>query len=141
VHPLIQNSLDNRTVALTSAQGGFEWHAIRAGSSLITSTVAFQVLSHNRAKAVIEEKTIFSAIGMNIRQFASAEISERESLREKSSAELKQLLRERSLPVSGNKDALIERHISAPVRPLGAVQSLMGKWFMTPTEQFIPQNG
>ena len=51
-HEMIRASIDVATEVLTEAQGGCEWHIIRAGSGLITSTVAYTLAQAVQANAV-----------------------------------------------------------------------------------------
>ena len=39
-HGLIQEKIDRNVCAMTDAQGGFDWHIMRAGCCLVTSTLA-----------------------------------------------------------------------------------------------------
>jgi hypothetical protein len=129
---LIEDTIDRNTVALTSAQGGFEWHVIRAGSSIVTSTIAYEVLMHFRNEATAEETILFSSIGLSLSEPTDFAGLDRDALRTKTTSQLKQLLRERALPQSGNKEALIERLLQAPNQPVSVIKKLMSKWFMKP---------
>jgi hypothetical protein len=67
---------------------------------------------------------------MEVFQADTPAVGDRDLLRIKSVAELKQMCRERSLPLSGNKDALVERLVDAPLLSVSVISRLMQKWFI-----------
>ena len=78
-HEMIRASIDEKTEVLTEAQGGCEWHIIRAGSGLITSTVAYTLAQAVQANAV-NSGIPLTDLEKNLSQDSGVSLSEHQDL-------------------------------------------------------------
>lgn len=139
-HEMIRSSIDRTTEVLTEAQGGCEWHIIRAGSGLITSTVAFTIAQLLQANALRQntpvadqEISLLNRIGISTTEYQDAnQLPAREILTKMKVAELKALCRNRGLQIQGNKQDLITRLETSPIADVNITSVLLSKWFMKP---------
>ena len=121
--------LNLNTVNLTSDQGGVEWHFVRNG--LITSTVAYSLLRLCQGEIPQNAKFILDFIGINDSD-AYAEIPDLTSLNRMGMRALKAMLKARCLPVTGNKEVLVQRLATASPEKIDPVADVMKCWWMKP---------
>ena len=122
--------LESHTRQLTLSQGGFDWHAVRAGMSLVTSTVAHEALIHCYSSDLSNDESVFLRfIGITPISEASLQM---EDIQNFSLLQLKSMLRERRMSTNGNKTQLTERLLAAPSGRTNIVLHLIKKWFMKP---------
>ena len=131
--------IDAATTAVTSAQGGVDWHICRSGEALCTSTVAagfIRAFRSHIADNIQDGSRLLGSFGLGTRH-QSVRVDADDGLAAKTMEQLKVLCRDLELPVSGNKQALIERLRDARARGLTTIEmnphrELMKKWFMRP---------
>ena len=148
-HEMIQSSIDACTEILTEAQGGCEWHIIRAGTGLITSTVAFTIAQLLQANTLNSESSlnsdellVLNLVGISTTEFQSSnQLPDRETLGRMKVAELKTLCRNRGLQMNGNKQDLIDRLENSPIAPVNIFSVLLSKWFMKPIKSSYFKTG
>lgn len=146
---MVQQRIHEKTIPLTSAQGGVDWHIVRSGSLYCTSTLAVVALRAYRDVEFEANETVNGIIpqlldifGIRHRRGIIESAPEphneelrREELERKTVDELKTMLRARDLMVSGNKPVLVDRLLSESSRRQETddpLRKLMNKWFMKP---------
>ena len=123
--------ISKHVTPLTSSQGGLDWHIVRAASKTITSTISFTLISIFQNELDPDDHRILQIIGITMRN-KYIDLGTFEELNKLSISELKVLLRDRKIQVSGSKRALIEKLQSAPPLEKNIRQELMDVWFRKP---------
>lgn len=126
--------LQTHTDQQTSAQGGSDWHLLRGGLRLITSTVAGQLMRLYSDEIEPEHKFLLSELGIASMGTEPVIYVTREFLMALSNRELKNKLRERSLSISGNKTELVTRLLESPVELSDKRKAIkiIEKWYLKP---------
>ena len=126
------NEMKNRVTELTHGQGGVDWHVMRSTSGAITSTTASIIFRYCQDDIPEESRCLLQHLGIReISQSTEPAFTE-EVLQEKTIPQLKDILRQKQLPITGSKPTLINRILDAPLDQLDIRQELMKTWFMKP---------
>ena len=145
---MVQQRIHDKTIPVTSAQGGVDWHIVRSGSLYCTSTLAVVALrAYRDAEFEADEAVndiipqLLDIVGIRHRRGIVESAPEshdeelrREELERNTVDELKTMLRARDLMVSGNKPVLVDRLLNESSRQEtdDPLSKLMNKWFMKP---------
>jgi hypothetical protein len=101
-HELIQQTIDHNTRVVTQAQGGLDWHICRIG--FITSTIAQSIIDFCAKKQLFlpEEAELCRRLGFEFRVTDVEALINNSSLSTMTIEQLKTILRQHTLPTSGN---------------------------------------
>lgn len=123
--------ISERLIPLTSAQGGVDWHIVRASHRTITSTISSTFLQICQDQMDEAQKPLLFKLGIRHSDMYNC-IGSEETLNALSVTDLKRLLKDRRLPCSGPKPTLVQRLLEVPQTRRNIAQELLDIWFRKP---------
>ena len=130
--PSTMNEMRKRVTELTHGQGGVEWHMMRSTSGAITSTTASIMFRHCQDDIPEESRCLLEHLGIREKSRIPEPAFTEEVLQEKTVPQLKEILRQKRLPIAGSKPMLVHRILDAPLDQFDIRQELMKTWFLKP---------
>ena len=130
----------NRVTELTHGQGGVEWHMMRSTSGAITSTTASIIFRHCQDDIPEESRCLLEHLGIRKKSQMPEPSFTEEVLQEKTVPQLKEILRQKRLPIAGSKPILVNQILDAPLDQFDIRQELMKTWFLKPLKNYNCNN-